>query len=161
MAGERRIRVVLNGEETEWVVAPYEMLSDVLRRERLYGCRESCGVGVCGVCTVLVDQSAVASCIMLAQVLDGATIETIEGVGRPGNLSGLQQAFVEEAGLQCGFCTPGMVLTATQLLRESPAPSEDEIAHFMAGNLCRCGAYPEIVRAVRAAAEMSGGGADS
>jgi len=152
MAGERRINILLNGEHTEMVVEPHEMLSDVLRRERLYGCRESCGVGVCGVCTVLVDELAVASCIMLAQVVDGATIETIEGVGRPGQLSPIQQAFLEEAALQCGFCTPGMVLTATQLLRENTSPSDEETAHFMAGNLCRCGAYPEIIGAVRAAA---------
>jgi len=157
MSGERRINVTLNGEPTELVAESHDTLTDLLRLERLYGNRESCGIGVCGVCTVLVDQRAVAGCLVLAQVLDGAVIETIEGIGRPGRLSPLQQAFIDESALQCGFCTPGMVLTATQLLRENPAPSDEEIAHFLAGNICRCGAYPEIIRAVRAAAKAAAG----
>ena len=154
-----KIRVTLNGAEVVLDAAAHETLLDVLRREQLHGSRESCGIGVCGTCTVLVDQRAVASCILLAQLSDGSEIETIEGLGRPGDLSPVQEAFVEEFGLQCGFCTPGMILTATQLLRENPRPTTDEITHYLAGNICRCGAYPEIIKAVKAASDTLVGGA--
>ncbi len=154
-----KISVTLNNAEVVLDAAAHETLLDVLRREQLHGCRESCGVGVCGTCTVLVDQRAVASCILLAQLADGSEIETIEGLGLPGNLSPVQEAFVRESGLQCGFCTPGMVLAATQLLRENPRPTTDEITHYLAGNICRCGAYPEIIKAVKGASEALVGGA--
>ncbi|MGH3438922.1 MAG: (2Fe-2S)-binding protein, partial [Sciscionella sp.] len=135
-------------------VATDETLLELLRRTRqLHGCRESCGQGLCGTCTVALDGRAVSSCIMLACLVAGATVDTVEGLGTPGALSDVQAAFVHEAGFQCGFCTPGMVVMATELLRENPDPSEDEIRHYLAGNICRCGAYPEIVRAVRTVAE--------
>lgn len=147
-----RIEITLNGEAAQLPAAPEETLLEVLRREHLHGCRESCGQGVCGTCTVLVGERTVASCIMLAQLVDGESVETVEGLGQPGALSVVQQAFVDEAGFQCGFCTPGMVLSTTQLLREHSDPSDEQIAHYLAGNICRCGAYPEIMRAVRTAA---------
>jgi len=146
------IRFVLNGDPVELPAAPHETLLDVLRREHVLGCRESCGIGVCGVCSVIVDHHVVASCIMLAQLVDGAQVETIEGIGIPGSLNDLQEAFIREAALQCGFCTPAMVLTATQLLRDIPRPSDDEIALYLAGNICRCGAYPQIIDAIKVAA---------
>ncbi|MCC5949546.1 MAG: (2Fe-2S)-binding protein [Nitriliruptoraceae bacterium] len=149
---DHRIAVTLNGAETELDAAPYETLLEVLRREQLHGCRESCGQGVCGTCTVLVGERTIASCIMLAHLADGERIETVEGMGTPGDLSVVQQAFVEHAGFQCGFCTPGMIVTVTQLLRENPSPTDDEVDHYLAGNICRCGAYPEIRMAVRTAA---------
>ena len=151
-AKDERISITLNGATTDLDAAPHESLLDVLRREQLHGCRESCGQGVCGTCTVLVGQRTVASCIMLAHLADGSEVETVEGFGQPGDLSAVQQAFVDHAGFQCGFCTPGMIVTVTQLLRENPDPTDDQIDHYLAGNICRCGAYPEIRRAVRAAA---------
>ena len=152
MAGNHTIEVTLNGSNVELEAAAHETLLEVLRREQLHGCRESCGQGVCGTCTVLVDGKTAASCIMLAHLANGSIIETVEGLGVPGNLSPVQEAFVTEAGLQCGFCTPGMVLSTTQLLRERPTPTDDDIAHYLAGNICRCGAYPEILKAVHRAA---------
>ena len=154
-ASAHSIAVILNGSEVVLSTQPHEMLLEVLRRQGLVGCRESCGEGVCGTCTVLMDHRTVASCILLAELADGTTIETIEGLGRPGMLSIMQEAFIKEAGFQCGFCTPGMILSATQLLRENPDPTDDEIAHYLAGNICRCGAYPEIRNAVRRAATMA------
>src|SRR5579875_2576667 len=152
------ITLTVNGERLHAAVAPGEMLVDVLRRSRrLYGCRESCGQGLCGTCTVVLDGRAVSSCLMLARLADGGEVQTVEGLGTPGHLSDVQEAFVREAGFQCGFCTPGMVVMATELLRENPDPSEEEIRHYLAGNICRCGAYPEIVRAVRSAAAQRRG----
>ena len=148
------ISLDVNGAELHAGVAADETLLEVLRRAgRLYGCRESCGQGLCGTCSVVLDGRAVSSCLMLARLVDGSTVETVEGLGSPGNLSDVQEAFVAEAGFQCGFCTPGMVVMATELLKENPDPTEEEIRHYLAGNICRCGAYPEIVRAIRAVAE--------
>lgn len=152
MASTDRIDITLNGQPTQLPAEPQETLLEVLRRERLHGCRESCGQGVCGTCTVVVGERTVASCILLAHLVDGEEVETVEGLGTPGDLGVVQQAFVDEAGFQCGFCTPGMILSATQLLREVPDPTDDQIAHYLAGNICRCGAYPEILAAVRTAA---------
>lgn len=143
------IRIVLNGIPVELSTDPDEMLVDVLRREQLFGSRESCGQGVCGACTVLVDRRAVASCILFAQLVDGSEIETIEGIGLPGSLSAVQEAFIQERGFQCGFCTPGIIVSVTQLLRENPDPTDEDISLYLAGHICRCGAYPEILRAVR------------
>jgi aerobic-type carbon monoxide dehydrogenase small subunit (CoxS/CutS family) len=154
MTYEHEVSFRLNGEAVTARVASDETLLDALRRcFHCYGSRESCGQGLCGTCTVVVDGRVVSSCIMLARLSGGSDIETIEGLGKPGALSDVQQAFVREVGFQCGFCTPGMVLTATQLLRQNPDPTDDEIRHYLAGNICRCGAYPEILRAVRSAAE--------
>ena len=158
MTGRYEVSLTVNGEPLSTMVEPGEMLVDVLRRSRqLYGCRESCGQGLCGTCTVVLDGRAVSSCLMLARLADGGAVQTVEGLGTPGDLSDVQEAFVREGGFQCGFCTPGMVVMATQLLRENPDPSPEEIRHYLAGNICRCGAYPEIVRAVQSAAAQRRG----
>lgn len=153
--GNDRISLTLNGQALQLQAEPGDTLLDILRSNHLYGARESCGQGVCGTCTVLVDRRTVASCIFFAHLADGSTVETIEGLGAPGDLGIVQQAFVDESGFQCGFCTPGMIVSTTQLLRDLPHPTDEEITHYLAGNICRCGAYPEILRSVRrAAAEL-------
>jgi aerobic carbon-monoxide dehydrogenase small subunit len=140
----------LNGEQVAAQVAPHETLVEVLREGfGLYGARESCGQGMCGCCTVLVDGRAVSGCLYLASLCDNAEVRTIEGGAQ---LDAVQQAFVEAGAFQCGFCTPGFVLMTRQLLEETPEPSEDEIRHYLSGNLCRCAAYPEIIEAVKLAA---------
>jgi carbon-monoxide dehydrogenase small subunit len=144
------IRFRLNGEQVAAQVAPHETLVEVLREGfGLYGARESCGQGMCGCCTVLVDGRAVSGCLYLASLCDNAEVRTIEGGAQ---LDAVQQAFVETGAFQCGFCTPGFVLMTRQLLDETPEPSEDEIRHYLSGNLCRCAAYPEIIEAVKLAA---------
>jgi aerobic carbon-monoxide dehydrogenase small subunit len=146
----REIRFKLNGESVAAQVAPHETLVDVLRDAfGLYGARESCGQGLCGCCTVLVDGSAVSGCLYLAMLAEAAEVQTIEGNSE---LDAVQQAFIERSAFQCGFCTPGFVLMTRQLLDEHPDPSEDEIKHYLSGNLCRCAAYPEIIEAVKLAA---------
>ena len=146
----REIAFRLNGEAVSAQVAPHETLVEVLRDAfGLYGARESCGQGLCGCCTVLVDGTAVSGCLYLATLAEGAKVETIEGSRE---LDPVQEAFVERAAFQCGFCTPGFVLMTRQLLDEHPDPSEDEIRHYLSGNLCRCAAYPEIIEAVKLAA---------
>ena len=118
----------------------------------LFGARESCGQGMCGCCTVLVDGRAVSCCLYLAAFADGARVVTVEHLAAEGRLDPVQEAFIEAGAFQCGFCTPGFVLMAKQLLDEHPDPSDDEIRHYLSGNLCRCGAYPEIIAAVKLAA---------
>ena len=146
----RTVKFSVNGQPVEAQVAPHETLVEVLRDAfGLYGARESCGQGLCGCCTVLVDGTAVSGCLYLATLAEGASIETVEK-GR--ELDAVQEAFVERAAFQCGFCTPGFVLMTRQLLDEHPDPSEDEIRHYLSGNLCRCAAYPEIIEAVKLAA---------
>jgi carbon-monoxide dehydrogenase small subunit len=146
----RAVHFTLNGERVEAQVAPHETLVEVLREEfGLYGARESCGQGLCGCCTVLVDGVAVSGCLYLATLVEGAQVETVE---RSATLDEVQEAFVERAAFQCGFCTPGFVLMTRQLLAENPDPSEDDIRHYLSGNLCRCAAYPEIIEAVKLAA---------
>jgi carbon-monoxide dehydrogenase small subunit len=150
----RTVQFTLNGERVEAQVAPHETLVDVLREEfGLYGARESCGQGLCGCCTVLVDGVAVSGCLYLATLAEGAQVETVE---RSATLDEVQEAFIERAAFQCGFCTPGFVLMTRQLLAENPDPSEDEIRHYLSGNLCRCAAYPEIIEAVKLAARKLG-----
>jgi carbon-monoxide dehydrogenase small subunit len=140
----------LNGQAVEAQVAPHETLVEVLREEfGLFGARESCGQGLCGCCTVLVDGTAVSGCLYLASLVKGADVQTVEAGSE---LDAVQEAFVERAAFQCGFCTPGFVLMTRQLLEENPDPSEDEIKHYLSGNLCRCAAYPEIIEAVKLAA---------
>jgi len=146
----REIRFTLNGERVSAQVAPHETLVEVLRAEfGLHGARESCGQGMCGCCTVLVDARAVSGCLFLASLCENADVRTIEE-GK--ELDIVQQAFVEAGALQCGFCTPGFVLMTRQLLDEIPEPDEDDIRHYLSGNLCRCAAYPEIIEAVKLAA---------
>ena len=146
----KEIRFRLNGEPVAAQVAPHETLVEVLREAfGLHGARESCGQGMCGCCTVLVDGRAVSGCLYLASLCQDADVRTIEGGAE---LDAVQQAFVEASALQCGFCTPGFVLMTRQLLDEIPEPSEEDIRHYLSGNLCRCAAYPEIIEAVKLAA---------
>jgi carbon-monoxide dehydrogenase small subunit len=146
----REVRFRLNGAEVSAQVASHESLVEVLRDNfGLYGARESCGQGMCGCCTVLVDGLAVSGCLYLGTLAENSSVETIEGGAE---LDAVQQAFIEAAAFQCGFCTPGFVLMTRQLLDEVPDPSEDDIRHYLSGNLCRCAAYPEIIEAVKIAA---------
>ena len=147
----KTIQFRLNGEAVEAQVAPHENVVEMLRDSfGLHGARESCGQGLCGCCTVLVNGRAVSGCLYLASLLEGAELATVEGGT---GFDAVQQAFVECAGLQCGFCTPGFVLMTRQLLDETPEPTDDEIRHYLSGNLCRCAAYPEIIDAVKLAAK--------
>ena len=151
-AAMRTIRFNLNGESVSAQVAPHHNLVELLQREfALYGARESCGQGLCGCCTVLVDGKAVSGCLYLAALVDGAEVVTIEHDGGRGP-DAVQQAFIECGAFQCGFCTPGFVLMTRQLLDEKPDPTDDDIRHYLSGNLCRCAAYPEVIEAVKAAA---------
>jgi len=147
------ISFTLNGRAVEALVRNDETLLELLRREfGLYGARESCGQGVCGTCTVEVGGMPVSSCIYWAVQLDGAEVTTIEALSRDGALDPVQQAFIDAGGFQCGFCTPGMIMMCRVLLRDNPEPSDDEIRRWLSGSICRCGAYPEIINAVHAAA---------
>ena len=145
----------VNGEEVSVAVEPTRTLLEVLRDQlSLNGAKEGCGLGECGACTVIVDGRTVNSCIMPALEAQGSKVTTVEGLlGEDGSLSPIQQAFVDNGAVQCGFCTPGMVMSAKALLDENPHPSEDEIRAGLAGNLCRCTGYTQIVKAVQAAAE--------
>jgi aerobic carbon-monoxide dehydrogenase small subunit len=146
----REIRFTLNGEPVSAQVAPHENLVEVLRDAfGLHGARESCGQGMCGCCTVLVNGRAVSGCLYLATLCENSEVKTIEGGSE---LDAVQQAFIEAGAFQCGFCTPGFVLMTRQLLDEIPEPGEDDIRHYLSGNLCRCAAYPEIIEAVKLAA---------
>ncbi|MPZ15658.1 MAG: 2Fe-2S iron-sulfur cluster binding domain-containing protein [Chloroflexi bacterium] len=155
------VTLTVNGRVHRMVVESHRTLLEVLRGElKLFGARESCGMSLCGACTTLVDGLPVSSCSYLAARANGRSIITIEGLGRPGALHPVQEAFLAHGAFQCSYCTPGMVLTAACLLEENPAPSVDEIKEYMAGNLCRCASYGEIVEAVQAAAgQMPGASA--
>jgi carbon-monoxide dehydrogenase small subunit len=149
----RTIRFTLNDEPVSADIALHQNLVEVLQqRFDLFGARESCAQGLCGCCTVLVDGRAVSGCLYLAAFVDGAEVVTIEHLAADGKLTPLQEAFLECGAAQCGFCTPGFVLMAGQLLQAHPDPNEDEIRHYLSGNLCRCAAYPEIIEAVKRAA---------
>ena len=149
----RRIGMTVNGEPREAEVEPRELLVYFLREHLgLTGTVVGCDTSSCGACTVLVDGESVKSCTMLAVQADGCAVTTIEGLARDGELHPMQQAFHEHHALQCGFCTPGMVLASISLLAEHPSPSDEEIRHGLEGNLCRCTGYQNIVKAVRAAA---------
>jgi carbon-monoxide dehydrogenase small subunit len=148
----RALCFTLNGAAAECTVAPHETLVDVLRdRFALYGPRESCGQGLCGCCTVLVNGEPVSGCLYLAAFADGAEILTVEGLADGDRLSPVQEAFIEAGAFQCGFCTPGFILMTTTLLDAHPDPSDDQIRHYLSGNLCRCGTYPQIIEAVKLA----------
>lgn len=149
----RTIQFVLNGENVSVDIKSHETLVDVLtQRCDLRGARESCGQGVCGCCTVLVDSKAVSGCLYLAIQADGATVETVEGLSNRTTLHPVQQAFIDAGAFQCGFCTPGFIMMVTKLLQQHPTPNDEQIRHYLSGNLCRCSAYPEIVDAVHLAA---------
>jgi len=148
------IRFVLNAEPVAAQVEGYETILEVLRsRFGLHGARESCGQGLCGCCTVLIDGEAVTGCLYLAVHADGADVRTIESLAQDGALDPVQQAFIDCGAFQCGFCTSGFILMSRQLLDRNPDPTEAEIRDYLSGNLCRCGAYPEILEAVRLAAQ--------
>ena len=149
------VEMTVNGERRRGVVEPRLTLADFLREQcALTGTHLGCEHGVCGACTVLLDGEAVRSCLLFAVQASGAEVTTIEGLGGPdGALSPVQDAFRTEHGLQCGFCTPGFVVSVTALLKENPDPSEPEIRDALSGNLCRCTGYQGIVRAVQRAAE--------
>ncbi|MCL2671705.1 MAG: (2Fe-2S)-binding protein [Clostridiales bacterium] len=152
-----QIRFTLNGEEQElYVPANYTMLR-VLRDElNFMGTKEGCGAGECGACTVIADGRPVNACIVLAPEMDGMSIETVEGLAKDGRLTPLQEAFVSHAALQCGFCTPGFLMSATALLRENPHPAREEIIRAISGNLCRCTGYVRIIEAIEDAARDNG-----
>jgi aerobic-type carbon monoxide dehydrogenase small subunit (CoxS/CutS family) len=144
----------LNGEPLTARVDASASLAELIRGPGgLTGTKIACAEGTCGACTVLVDGAPVLSCILLAAQADGAEIRTVEGLAEHGELSVLQRAFMAEDAFQCGFCTPGQLASATALLEENPAPTRAEVRHAMTGNLCRCGAYPKIERAMLRAAE--------
>jgi carbon-monoxide dehydrogenase small subunit len=151
------LRLNVNGAGHVLEVAPTATLLSVLRDALgLTGTKEGCSEGECGACTVLVDGAAVDSCLLLAMSVDGASVRTVEGLQGPdGSLSQLQEGFVAAGGVQCGFCTPGFLMTLTAFLEEQPAPSDDQIRMALAGNICRCTGYSQIVEAVHTAAEVA------
>jgi aerobic-type carbon monoxide dehydrogenase small subunit (CoxS/CutS family) len=152
------LRFRLNGEETEVSFAPYKTLLEVLREDlQLTGTKHGCELGECGACTVLIDGAPVLSCLQLAIECEGRAVETIEGLARGNTLHPLQAAFADHGGSQCGYCTPGVIMTAKALLDHEPAPSRERIREATAGNLCRCTGYHQIVEAIEsAAAELRG-----
>ncbi len=152
----RSINFTLNGQQVSTTIEPHRNLIELLQRFDLFGARESCGQGLCGCCTVLVDGQAVSGCLYFAVWADGKAVTTVEHLDADGTLSPVQQAFIACGAFQCGFCTPGFVLMTHQLLKTNPDPSDEDIRHYLSGNLCRCAAYPEIVAAVKEAAKAAG-----
>ncbi|WP_420405823.1 (2Fe-2S)-binding protein [Nisaea sp.] len=152
------VTTTINGEPTEFLCEPHHTMLDVLRDNLdLTGSKEGCGSGDCGACSITVDDRLVCSCLMLAAEAEGHEIKTIEGMAEGDKLHPLQQKFLEMAALQCGICTPGVLVAADALLKKNPNPSETEVRYWLAGNLCRCTGYDKIVRAVlETAAEMRG-----
>ncbi len=149
-----KIRFTVNGRHVERETDTRTRLLDLLRENlALTGTKEGCGEGECGACTVLVDGRAVNSCLVLAPQVDGKSVLTVEGLACGETLHPIQRAFVEKGGVQCGFCTPGFIMSTVALLEENPDPSDEEILTALEGNLCRCTGYTKIVEAVRAAAE--------
>ena len=147
------IHFMLNGEKVSAVVGNNQNIIELLNQLNLRGARESCGQGLCGTCTVLIDDISYSGCLEFAAMLDGKEVRTIEGLEKDGVLDPIQEAFIEAGAFQCGFCTPGFILMISQLLDKNPNPSEAEIRHYLSGNLCRCGTYPEIIKAVFLAIE--------
>lgn len=156
MTAARTINFTLNGRAVSAEVEPHHNLVEMLQGQfALTGARESCGQGLCGCCTVLLDGKPVSGCLTLAVFAEGSEITTIESLDSPGDLDPVQQAFIEAGAFQCGYCTPGFILMAKTLLARQPQPSDDEIKDYLSGNLCRCAAYPEIVNAVKLAARKN------
>jgi len=147
------VSVTVNGTPRSGTVEPRKTLADFLRDDLgLTGTHLACEHGVCGACTVIIDDRAVRSCLQFAVQVEGASITTVEGLATDGELNSVQRAFMNEHGLQCGFCTPGFVVSATALLASNPDPSDQEIREGLSGNICRCTGYQGIIRAVRSAA---------
>jgi xanthine dehydrogenase YagT iron-sulfur-binding subunit len=150
------VSLIVNGVARELQLAPWTTLLDALRDHLdLTGTKKGCDQGQCGACTVLVDGRRINSCLTLAVMKDGANVTTIEGLATNGALHALQQAFIDHDAFQCGYCTPGQICSAAALIAEGKAQSADEIRELMSGNICRCGAYPNIVRAIQQAMEQS------
>ncbi len=148
------INLTVNGQPYEVAVEPHWTLLETVREELgLTGSKEGCGTGDCGACSMVVDGRLIASCLMLAPEADGSDVLTIEGLARNGDLHPVQQAFIDTGGVQCGFCTPGMIMAAKALLDRNPSPTLEEVREALAGNLCRCTGYAKIYEAVLAAAE--------
>ena len=154
-----KVDFILNGKQVTIDVPPERRVVDLLREDLgLTGTKECCGEGECGACTILVDRSSSLSCLMVAAQLEGANVVTIEGVATEESLSVVQQAFIDCGAVQCGFCTPGMVLAVLDLLHRKPLPTEEEVREGISGNLCRCTGYQKIVEAALAAAAALQGG---
>jgi aerobic-type carbon monoxide dehydrogenase small subunit (CoxS/CutS family) len=148
------VSFTVNGKPYELEVEPHELLLDVIRdRLGLTGAKRSCDVQVCGACTLLLDGRPVSSCTLPAFEARGRQVQTIEGLAENGQLHPLQEAFIEHGGFQCGFCTPGMILAAKAMLEENPEPTEEQIKHFMHGNICRCTGYKKIIESILAGAK--------
>src|ERR1700744_2758420 len=156
MMNTQLINFTLNGEAVSTAIEPHRNLVELLQRFGLLGARESCGQGLCGCCTALVAGVAGAGCLYFGVWVDGKDGRTGEHLDAGGELSKVQQAFIDCGAFQCGFCTPGFVMMVHQLLEEHPNPSDEDIHHYLAGNLCRCAAYPEIVEAVKLSAKSIG-----
>ncbi|HUN43117.1 MAG TPA: (2Fe-2S)-binding protein [Acetobacteraceae bacterium] len=155
---KHHVSAVINGEPTEFLCETQQTMLDVLRDELgLTGSKEGCASGDCGACSVIVDGSLVCSCLMLGCEAEGTTITTIEGIAQGDHLHPVQQKFLEHAALQCGFCTPGLIVASKALLDENPNPTEEEARYWLAGNLCRCTGYDKVIRAVMDAAAVMRG----
>ncbi len=156
-SAERPVTLRVNGEERQLRIAPWTTLLDALREHlHMTGTKKGCDHGQCGACTVLVDGVRVNSCLTLAVMKEGAQIQTVEGLAENGALHAMQAAFVEHDGFQCGYCTPGQIMSAVALLHEGRAHTADEIRELMSGNICRCGAYPNIVAAIEQVMQQDG-----
>ncbi len=154
----KEINLTVNNQPYRLSVPPRRTLLEVIREDLgLTGTKEGCGLGECGACTVLMDGQAINSCLVLAAEADGKQITTVEGLASGDKLHPIQQAFVDHGGLQCGFCTPGMIMSAKALLDKNPTPTEEEIKQGITGNLCRCTGYTKIIESIKAAAENMGG----
>ena len=155
---KHHVSAVINGEPTEFLCETQQTLLDALRDEiGLTGSKEGCASGDCGACSVIVDGRLVCSCLMLACEADGTEVTTIEGIAQGDHLHPVQQKFLEHAALQCGFCTPGLIVASKALLDENPNPTEEEARYWLAGNLCRCTGYDKVIRAVMDAASVMRG----
>ena len=160
MATARTINFTLNGAAVSADVKPHHNLVELLQTHfGLTGARETCGQGLCGCCTVLVDGRAVSGCLYLGSFVDGAEVVTVEHLATGSQLSPVQEAFIECGAFQCGYCTPGFIMMVTQLLDENPDPTDEDIKHYLTGNLCRCATYPEVMDAVKLAAKKRKAGA--
>ncbi len=149
-----KIEITVNGRKRQFDVEPNKLLLNLVRDELyLTGTKYGCGIGECGACTVHLDGEAVLACMVLAVDADGKQVDTIEGVAVDGNLDPVQESFIEEGAIQCGFCTPGFIMTTKALLKENPNPTEDEIREYLKGNYCRCTGYVNIINAVQSAAK--------
>jgi carbon-monoxide dehydrogenase small subunit len=155
----KEIEMIVNGNRHKVEVHPWETLLEILREKlQLTGTKEGCGLGECGACTVIMEGAAVNSCLIPAMEAEGKEVLTVEGLAANGKLHPIQQAFVAHGGMQCGFCTPGMILSSKSLLDRNPDPSEEEIREGIAGNFCRCTGYTKIIESIKAAAEAMKGG---